>query len=569
MTMEEISAVNQEILAAESSKMYDLEAMESSYDASALKDAFLATEIPERELYINGTAVKNAEYFGELLAAMRNTCYSGIREQQYAVCTTRANLRTWPTDDILGYSATDPDDELQDSAVLVNEPFIIRQSCVAGGKTFYWGYSNTYSGWVNAECFGLCQSRQEWLDAWKIDPEKADFLVVTQDKIFTEPAIQTPYSSNVRLTLGTILKLVPPERLNGNIGERYGWYNYAVYLPTRDANGKLVQQPCFIPKHEGVSIGFLPFTQKNLLDIAFSCLGDRYGWGGMLDSLDCSLYTRSLYRCFGFELPRDSTPQREFAARQLDVSQMSDKDKYKLFSTLPAGTLLYFKGHAMVYVGTVGEENYVISATGSVVDSEGGQDVKNVNSVILTPLSVRRGSGNTWLQDISEVVLVNQPLSVEDTIFALAYGKKNGKPEVSAYYHGMKVYEGVHYSVEYEDESIIITGLHQFAGSSKTLSLAADTPSFSSLTNEKGKKVKVEWESVPKGNGYEVQYSADENFKTDVKTVTIKKNTVTSTTLSKLTKQMTYYVRIRTIRTVDGKSYPSEWSKAMNILVEK
>ncbi len=289
MTMEEIAAVNQQILAAESSKMYDLEAMESSYDASAVKEAVLAAGIPDKALYVNGTPINKSEYFGALRAAMQNTCYTGIREQQYAVCTTRANLRRWPTDDILGYSTTDPDDELQDSAVLVNEPFIVRQSCTVNGKTFYWGYTNTYSGWVNAECFGLCATRQEWLDAWKVDPEKADFLVVTQDKIITEPAVLTPNTSNVRLTLGTILKLIPSEQLSGNIGERYGWYNYAVYLPTRDANGKLVRQPCFIPQHEGVSIGFLPFTQKNLLDVAFTCLGDRYGWGGMLDSLDCSL----------------------------------------------------------------------------------------------------------------------------------------------------------------------------------------------------------------------------------------------------------------------------------------
>lgn len=59
--------------------------------------------------------------------------------------------------------------------------------------------------------------------------------------------------------------------------------------------------------------------------------------------------------------------------------------------------------------------------------------------------------------------------------------------------------------------------------------------------------------------GYEVQYSKSSKF-TSAKTKTITKNTTVSTKLESLSRKTTYYVRVRTYKTVDGKKYYSAWS---------
>ena len=61
-----------------------------------------------------------------------------------------------------------------------------------------------------------------------------------------------------------------------------------------------------------------------------------------------------------------------------------------------------------------------------------------------------------------------------------------------------------------------------------------------------------------------MQYSVYKNFK-KAKTKTIKKTKTTSASVSKLKKKKTYYVRVRTYKTVGGKKYYSSWSKVKKV----
>lgn len=92
--------------------------------------------------------------------------------------------------------------------------------------------------------------------------------------------------------------------------------------------------------------------------------------------------------------------------------------------------------------------------------------------------------------------------------------------------------------------------------------------SLVSVTNQKGKKLKVTWKKNAAATGYEVQYSTSSKFKS-AKKVKIKKASTTSTTISKLTKGKKYYVRIRTYKTVSGKTYYSGWSKVKTAVIKK
>ena len=347
MTSGEIDKLNAKMLAKPETNMFDLENLPETYETYPAERS-----VPTGNFYVNGQKIDNEEYFGKMIKAISETGYSGEMQTQYAVVTKRADMKDWPTEDIIGYSAKDTDDEMQGSSMNVNEPFVIRQKCVVDGKTFYNGCSTNCAGWVPAECLAVCENKEEWLDAWKVDTDAKDFLVVAQDKITLEPSMYVPEISEVKLMLGTILKLVPESEMPETVAERGTWNNYVVYLPTRNADGKYVKQYALISQHYDVSVGFLPLTQGNVLDVAFTCLGSRYGWGGMLDSMDCSMYTRQIYRCFGLEIPRNTTWQVQIPDHVTDISQMTDEEKLEFFDTIPVGSLLMFKGHITVYIGS-------------------------------------------------------------------------------------------------------------------------------------------------------------------------------------------------------------------------
>ncbi len=70
--------------------------------------------------------------------------------------------------------------------------------------------------------------------------------------------------------------------------------------------------------------------------------------------------------------------------------------------------------------------------------------------------------------------------------------------------------------------------------------------------------------------GYQIQYSTSSKFtKKATKTVTVKGNTNNSKAVAKLKKNKKYYVRVRTYKTVSGKKYCSDWSKAKTVKTKK
>ena len=79
------------------------------------------------------------------------------------------------------------------------------------------------------------------------------------------------------------------------------------------------------------------------------------------------------------------------------------------------------------------------------------------------------------------------------------------------------------------------------------------------------KAVSVEWKKVSGVSGYEIQLATDKKFKKNKKTVTIKKQKTTKTTVKKLKAKKKYYVRVRTYKIVNGKKVYSSWSKVKTV----
>lgn len=314
-------------------------------------------------------------------------------DARYGFFVRRTNIKFLPTDEISSDTPGDLEyDELQYSSGNVAEPL------VAGERTSDDKWAHVYvantEGWVKTEDIAVCRTKREW-QRYK---DSENFLIVTGNKFSLERSEYSPAISGLELHLGVKLPLVTGGEVS--IEGRVPYANHIVLIPTRGADGfcKFEQAP--IPFNRDVNIGYLPYTVENLVRLMYKKLGDRYGWGGMLDADDCSGYVIAVYRCFGFSLPRNSSEQAH-AARVTDLSGMPDGKKAKIIRTLVPGALLYFKGHIMMLLGSVGEKIYVISAVGSFVpDKERIQ----TRTVVINSLNMRRANGNTWLHELLTAV---------------------------------------------------------------------------------------------------------------------------------------------------------------------
>ncbi len=98
----------------------------------------------------------------------------------------------------------------------------------------------------------------------------------------------------------------------------------------------------------------------------------------------------------------------------------------------------------------------------------------------------------------------------------------------------------------------------------KTFKINPKATKFNKMTAGK-KQIAVKWiKSTAQVTGYEIRYSTKPSM-ADAKTKLVKKANITSLRLTGLKAKTKYYVQIRTLKTVKGVKYYSDWSKAKTV----
>lgn len=152
------------------------------------------------------------------------------------------------------------------------------------------------------------------------------------------------------------------------------------------------------------------------------------------------------------------------------------------------------------------------------------------------------------------------------------YSGKSQAQKVSVKNSLMTLNSGSEYKVSYSGNKSVgtakikITGTGNYNGTiTKTFKINPKGRSLKSV--KKGKKsFKATWKKSSKTwtTGYQVQYSTSKKFK-KAKTTTVKSYKKTKVAVKKLKKRKTYYVHMRTYKTVKGKKYYSGWSKVKKV----
>ena len=102
-----------------------------------------------------------------------------------------------------------------------------------------------------------------------------------------------------------------------------------------------------------------------------------------------------------------------------------------------------------------------------------------------------------------------------------------------------------------------------------TVTVNPSGTSLTKCTNIKKRKADIRWKKNSYVTGYEIQYCTSKTFKSGVKKKVITKSSTTKYTAAGLASKKTYYVRIRTYKTVRGKKYYSSWSRLKAVKITK
>ncbi len=279
--------------------------------------------------YGSNLKLYDPSWFHEMEVQSNFTTFSTIN--QPAITTKWMSLRVLPTMKPLyknperagdGY----PFDMLQNSSVAFNEPIFISHYSLDGAWAYI--FTNNASGWVESN--DIVPLTLEQIELLK----SKDKLFITQDKV----ALKNDNNHFVSYSrIGMVLPYT-------------GKTDNAYQALSIGANGKIIK--LLVPK-ESAHIGIQFINKNELTKLGSDLLHNTYGWGGMFEERDCSSMIRDYLTPFGIFLPRNSAQQAK-KGEVISFKDLSNTEKIELIKdkAIPFETILYKKGHVLLYIGT-------------------------------------------------------------------------------------------------------------------------------------------------------------------------------------------------------------------------
>lgn len=363
---------------------YDVYNITENVDINQLKERICYLDLRNSELYRKGELVDEAgwdNYYS-------NLNLDGITEElRYAIIIRNTSALDMPTYDILTDSSLDEAfNSLQQTTLKMNEPVVVLHE--SSDEKWLYVVANEYIGWVEKDNCAYFSDKQAWIDYMS----QEDFLMICTDT--------TIEGLDRELLMGTKIFISNTEVVDGK--------DYVLQIPDKNDEGFVTYSYIGVSKNEAFNEGYLPYTRKNVIELAFSELGEPYGWGGSNGERDCSLYIKDIYECFGIEMPRNSRLQMNMVNVSENMSEISEKDKEERITKAMSGDVLGISGHVMLYLGEVNGKHYVISMLSSyvpeTVTDNFSESVEDISKVFVNSLDVRRRNGNTWLQELIAIV---------------------------------------------------------------------------------------------------------------------------------------------------------------------
>jgi hypothetical protein len=247
------------------------------------------------------------------------------------VVIKNSNLRVLPTQKPIFLDPNEagegfPFDYNQVSSIYINTPILV--SHLSKDKGWALVESNFTTGWIPVDDIAYLTKKQ------RSSFENGSYTVAVKDNF---PLYQDKEFIDY-IKLGTI----------------FPKYNDKLLIVQRDKklDGKLS-----VVTSQYIKSKPLEFKEKNILNTLKELQNEPYGWGGLYHTRDCSSMTRDFFSLFGIYLERNSHSQT-FNGKYISFNNLTNEEKKQtiLQQGKPFKTLIYLKGHIMLYVGPLDNE---------------------------------------------------------------------------------------------------------------------------------------------------------------------------------------------------------------------
>ena len=248
-----------------------------------------------------------------------------------AITTDNTDLRVLPTrKPVFSHSDGYPFDRLQESLIAANTPLFI--SHITADRAWFLVETPYVHGWVKSRDVAFADP--DFIGKW----EKGRYAVVIQDKT---PLYDDQRHFLFKAPLGSIFPFL--EEAGDTV---------RIMVAFADLDRKAVIRTTLIPKGAATEKP-LKMTGSNLIKVANELINETYGWGGIYENRDCSAMMKDLYAPFGIWLSRHSADQAKKDGVFIDLENFLPEEKERIIMQrgIPYLTLLWIKGHIMLYIG--------------------------------------------------------------------------------------------------------------------------------------------------------------------------------------------------------------------------
>lgn len=281
--------------------------------------------------------------------------YSTLNKK--AVTIQEVNLRAFPTDKPLFLDPSKagegfPFDYLQNTTIAANKPLFVTH--YSQDKEWAHVISSFTYGWIKVNQFVFLQKYET--DLW----QKAQQVLILKDDV---PIYSLDGNFLFKSRIGMMLALIDEDK-----------NNFTVLAVSRYKQS----EPFFTKAKLSKDIahkGFISFNAKNLENIMGELLHSNYGWGGVYGQRDCSSTLKDMFAPFGLWLPRNSYQQSKIGT-MVSLDGLSEGEKINLIKekAIPFKTLLYKKGHIVLYTGIVDNEITIFQNMWGVKTKKNGKE---------------------------------------------------------------------------------------------------------------------------------------------------------------------------------------------------
>ncbi|MFW3345180.1 SH3 domain-containing protein [Aliarcobacter butzleri] len=293
-----------------------------------------------KKVYLENHQLATKEWFDKQIQNSNFDEYNVVPKK--AITLKNTNVRVLPTNSPMFYNPLLPGegfpfDYNQNSLIKINTPIMV--SHLSKDKAWAYIESSSVGGWV--EINNIAFVNENFIKQFK----NSNYFVSIKEKFPIYDPIFREY-----VKVGTIF---PKEKDNYLIAKK-------------DDNANAIISHIQLNPNEIEAMPVL-YNSENRIKILTELLNEPYGWGGLLNNRDCSSFTQDFFTPFGAYLHRNSKAQTT-NGKYIDISKLTLDEKKEFIKKegVPFSTLVYLKGHIMLYLGIKDNEPMVVHNVWSV-----------------------------------------------------------------------------------------------------------------------------------------------------------------------------------------------------------